>query len=112
MWKPTSSNREKILKFEDIKMVGVLFIVTIPTEQEERNIELNEKHVKFGHSSTADISNQESDKHEYGTFKVVSSFFSHIEILNSAINAVACHIGTYRLCKNQLHTNKFKERMY
>lgn len=55
-------------------MVGVLFIVTIPTEQEERNIELNEKHVKFGHSSNVDVSNPESDKNEYGTFKVVSGF--------------------------------------
>lgn len=55
-------------------MVGVLFIVTIPTEQEERNIDLNEKHVKFGHSSNVDVPNQENDKFEYGTFKVVSSF--------------------------------------
>lgn len=53
-------------------MVGVLFIVTIPTEQEERNIELNEKRLKFGHSSNVDISNQEDDKFEYGTYKIVS----------------------------------------
>lgn len=55
-------------------MVGVLFIVTIPTEQEERNIELHEKRVKFGHSSNVDNSNQENDKSEYGTFKVVSGY--------------------------------------
>lgn len=59
-------------------MVGVLFIVTIPTEQEERIIELNEKHVKFGHSSNVDISNQESDKFEYGTFKVVSDHLNFV----------------------------------
>lgn len=62
-------------------MVGVLFIVTIPTEQEERNIELNEKHVKFGHSSAADNSNQENDKFEYGTFKIVSDRFQGIVLL-------------------------------
>lgn len=53
------------------KMVGVLFIVTIPTEQEERNIELYENHMKFGHSSKVDIPKQESEKFEYGTFKIV-----------------------------------------
>lgn len=52
-------------------MAGALFIVTIPTEQEEGYFELNEKHAKFGHSSNADIPNQESDKLEYGTFKIV-----------------------------------------
>lgn len=61
-----------------LKMVGVLFIVTIPTEQEERNVDLNEKHVQFGHSSNVDISNQENDKFEYGTFKVVSGYLNFV----------------------------------
>lgn len=93
-------------------MVGVLFIVTIPTEQEERNIELNEKHVKFGHSSNVDISNAESDKSEYGTFKVVSSFcvywplsclFSihHHHVSATPIDAAPHYIGMYQMCKNQ-----------
>ena len=66
-------------------MVGVLFVVTIPTEQEERNIELNEKHAEFGHGSNVDISNQESDKFEYGTFKIVSDSFEFI-ILYQCLN--------------------------
>lgn len=52
-------------------MAGVLFIVTIPTEQEEWDLELKERQSKFGHSSNIDIPSQESEKFEYGTFKFV-----------------------------------------
>lgn len=64
-------------------MVGVLFIVTIPTEQEERNIRLNEKHMDFGHTSNDDIpnQNQKSEKFEYGTFKAVSDLIIGIIIV-------------------------------
>lgn len=55
-------------------MAGVLFIVTIPTEQEERELEFKANKAKFGHSSKEDISIKESEKFEYGTFKIVRHF--------------------------------------
>lgn len=74
-------------------MVGVLFIVTIPTEQEERNVELNENHenhVKFGHSSNVDIPNKENDKFEYGTFKIVRNqshrYFNVLDLIVSFVS--------------------------
>lgn len=48
-------------------MPGVLFIVTIPTEIEERGIELQEDPSKFGHSS-------KSEDIENGAFKIVLIF--------------------------------------
>lgn len=56
-------------------MTGVLFIVTIPTEKEERELELNEQKAKYGHGSKDDISTKESEKFEYGTFKIVRSLY-------------------------------------
>lgn len=47
-------------------MAGVLFIVTIPTQEEEHEIELKEKQSKLGHSSK-----KESERNDYGSFKIV-----------------------------------------
>lgn len=80
-------------------MVGVLFIVTIPTEQEERIIELYEKHVKFGHSSNVDNSNQENDKSEYGTFKVVSGY-SNIVFCFVLHSCISCFVSFKRMHVN------------
>lgn len=60
-------------------MAGVLFIVTIPTEQEEREQEFKANKSKFGHSSKEDISTKDSDKFEYGTFKIVRLWFILIQ---------------------------------
>lgn len=64
-------NASRILTESVLKMAGVLFIVTIPTEQEEREQDFKENKAKFGHSSKEDISIKEADKFEYGTFKIV-----------------------------------------
>lgn len=65
-------------------MVGVLFIVTIPTEQEEQTIRASEKPADFGHSSIDENPNQRNDKFEYGTFKIVSEFYSNLPKMNSS----------------------------
>lgn len=62
-------------------MVGVLFIVTIPTEQEERNTHLNGKHSDFVRSANDDNPNPNSDKFKYGTFQIVSE--SSFGVFNS-----------------------------
>lgn len=48
-------------------MPGVVFIVTIPTENEEQGIVSQEQPSKFGHSSKSDA----GQKYESGAFKVV-----------------------------------------
>lgn len=63
-------------------MAGVLFIVTIPTEQEEREQKFKENKSKFGHSSKEDISMKDGEKFEYGTFKIVRLWFVLIWFLH------------------------------
>lgn len=58
-------------------MAGVAFIVTIPTEQEEREIELKEEQSKFGHSSK-----KETDRLDYGSFKIVRVFIHCYLVFN------------------------------
>lgn len=52
-------------------MAGVLFIVTIPTEPEERSLQLKEELSKTGSTLKINITKQESEKYENGAFKIV-----------------------------------------
>lgn len=52
-------------------MAGVLFIVTIPTEPEERSLQLKEEPFKTGSNLKINVPKQESEKYENGAFKIV-----------------------------------------
>lgn len=56
-------------------MPGVLFIVTIPTENEERG--RGEQQPQFGHSSTSDT----AEKYENGAYKFVWYFWLILFVL-------------------------------
>lgn len=61
-------------------MSGVLFTVTIPTEQEEQNLEQNEKTPAV--SLKSEKEKQESDIYENGSFKIVRFLFIIIMLSN------------------------------
>lgn len=50
-------------------MAGVLFIVTIPTEPEERSLQLKEE--PSVSNLKINVAKQESEKYENGAFKIV-----------------------------------------